>query len=72
MQHEIRIAYAMGPLEMIRTHMTHARRLMGDRRGVTALEYAMLGCGLVLSMLAAIRAAGDSGTGVLARIASYF
>jgi hypothetical protein len=45
---------------------------MGDRRGVTALEYAMLGCGLVLSMLAAVRAAGDSGTGILARIASYF
>ncbi len=62
----------MGLLDMIRTHVTFARRLKADSRGVTALEYAMLGCGLVLSMLAAVRAAGDGGSGLFARIASFF
>ena len=62
----------MGLLDMIRTQTSTVRRLSNDNRGVTALEYAMLGCGVVLSMLAAVRAAGDGGSGLLARLASFF
>jgi Flp pilus assembly pilin Flp len=50
--------------------MTAVRALGGDRRGVAALEYAVLAVGIVLSVIAASRTVGGSVSSIFGSVAT--
>ena len=43
----------------IRDIMRHARRFTADTRGATAIEYAMVACGIAVAIVAAVTRLGS-------------